>query len=62
MLNGLRDHDAGRNEDPAEDVFVSAVSTPDGEYKIFNGVYPAADFNLQRMLDAVLSQDFPARE
>jgi hypothetical protein len=46
MLNGLRDHDAGRNEDPAEDVFVSAVFTPDGEFKIFNGIYPAADFNL----------------
>jgi hypothetical protein len=62
LLNGLRGHDAGRNEDPAEDVFVSTVSTPDGEFKIFNGIYPAADFNLQRMLDAVLSEDFATRD
>jgi hypothetical protein len=62
MLNGLRDHDAGRNEDPAEDVFVSGVSTPDGDFKIFNGIYTGADFSLQRVLDAVLSQDFPAHD
>ena len=62
MLNGLMDHEAGRREDPAEDVFVSAVSVPGGEFKIFNGIFPGADFSLQRMLDAVFSQDFPARD
>src|SRR5580692_498485 len=59
MLNGLRHHDSGQNEDPAEDVFVSSVSTPQGQFRIFNGIYPASDYSLQRLLDAVLSREFP---
>src|SRR5438105_11328 len=39
MLNGLLDHESGKNEDPAEDVFVTAVSTQQGQYRIFNGLY-----------------------
>jgi hypothetical protein len=62
MLNGLRNHESGQNEDPAEDVFVSGVSTAAGQYRIFNGIYPASDFSLQRLLDAVFSQTFSERE
>jgi hypothetical protein len=62
MLNGLLSHKAGKNEDPAEDVFASTVSTASGEFLIFNGIYVAADFNLQRVLDAVLQIEFPARD
>ena len=58
LLNGLHAYDAGQNEDPPEDVFVSAVSTSEGQYRLFNGQYPGADFTLQRMLDAVFAQEF----
>ncbi len=58
LLNGLRTHDAGRNEDPPEDVFVSAVSAPEGQYRLFNGHYPGAAFTLQRILGAVFAQEF----
>lgn len=62
LLNGLKDEGAGQNEDPAEDVFVSSVSTDQNEYRIFNSIYPANDFYLQRMLDCVSSEDFGARD
>ena len=58
LLNGFGDHDARRNEDPAEDVFVSSVATTEGQYRIFNGAYPASDYSLQRLLSVVLAQDF----
>ena len=61
LLNGLRNHACFENEDPAEDVFVSAVSTAAGQFRILNGVYPASDFSLQRLLDSVLSQEFSER-
>jgi len=62
LLNGFEDHAAAHAEDPAEDVFVSAVSMPTGEFRIFNGIYPGADYSLQRLLDAVLAQDFKYRD
>jgi hypothetical protein len=62
LLNGFEDHAAAQSEDPAEDVFVSAVSTPTGQFRIFNGIYAGADYNLQRLLDAVLAQNFKYRE
>ncbi len=58
LLNDFGDHDARRNEDPAEDVFVSSVATTEGQYRIFNGTYPASDYSLQRLLSVVLAQDF----
>ena len=61
LLNGLGDF-IRRNEDPAEDVFVSAVSMPIGQFRIFNGIFAGADYSLQRLLDAVLSRDFSTRE
>ena len=62
LLNGFGDHAAVHHEDPAEDVFVSAVSSPTGRFRIFNGIYPGADYSLQRLLDAVLVQDFEYRD
>ncbi len=62
LLNGFGDHAAVHHEDPAEDVFVSAVSSPTGQFQIFNGIYPGADYSLQRLLDAVLVQDFEYRD
>ena len=62
LLNGFGDHAAVHHEDPAEDVFVSAVSSPTGQFQIFNGIYPGADYSFQRLLDAVLVQDFEYRD
>ena len=58
LLNGLSTHGAGRNEDPAEDVFISAVSMPTGQFRLFNGIYPASDYSLQRLLSAVFALNF----
>ena len=58
LLNGFEGHEAVQHEDPAEDVFVSTVSTLTAQFRIFNGIYPGADYSLQRLLDAVLAQDF----
>ncbi len=62
LLNGFGDHDARSNEDPAEDVFVSSVAATEGQYRIFNGTYPASDYSLQRLLSVVLAQDFAQHE
>ena len=58
LLNGIWYHESRINEDPAEDVFVSAVSLPIGQYRLFNGTYPASDYSLQRLLYAVFAQEF----
>jgi hypothetical protein len=43
----------GRMEDPAEDVFVTLVNTPRGNFRIFEGVLEGAGFHLQRILNIV---------
>jgi hypothetical protein len=62
LLNGFEAHAAVQHENPAEDVFVSTVSTATGQFRIFNGIYQGADYSLQRLLDAVLAQDFEYRD
>jgi hypothetical protein len=62
LLNGFEGHPAQHDEDPPEDVFISAVSTPAGQFRIFNGIFPGADYSLQRLLDVVLAQDFQYRD
>jgi hypothetical protein len=44
---------AGRLEDPAEDVFVSRVFTADRNFLIFEGIYEASAFHLQRFLNVL---------
>ncbi len=57
MLNLLKQHISGRNEDPSEDVFVTTVTLPtEGDFRIFSGNFPGSDFHLQRLLDAVSGQ------
>jgi hypothetical protein len=51
---------AGRIEDPAEDVFVSRVILPDRDCMIFEGVYEASAFYLQRFVN--VQQKMPPRE
>lgn len=43
----------GMAEDPAEDVFVSLVSTPRGNFRVFEGIHEGNGFHLQRILNVV---------
>ena len=49
-------HYVARLEDPAEDVFISSVATPDGNYRIFESTWEANDWYLQHTLDALRGQ------
>ena len=44
---------SGWREDPSEDVFVTLVSTPHGNFRVFPGIWENAAFYLQRMLNAI---------
>lgn len=43
----------GVMEDPAEDVFVTLVNTPRGNFRIFEGIREGTGFHLQRILNVV---------
>jgi hypothetical protein len=59
-LTELGDGIAGRMEDPVEDVFVSRVILPDRDCMVFEGVYEASAFYLQRFMN--LLQKMPLAE
>jgi hypothetical protein len=40
-------------EDPLEDVFLSNVVTPNGNYSLFEGIWESNDFYVQSLLDAM---------
>lgn len=50
-LTELGDGTAGRLEDPSEDVFTSRVLAPSSDYLVFEGIYEASAFHLQRFLN-----------
>ena len=56
----LGDGYCGLMEDPAEDVFVTLVNTPRGNFRIFEGIREATGFHLQRILNVV--ETMPERE
>ncbi|WEK39817.1 MAG: hypothetical protein P0Y50_14975 [Candidatus Brevundimonas colombiensis] len=62
LLNGLVDQDSGRHEDVAEDAFCVGVGFAGQERLIINGMYVASDEALQRLLDAVFTEDFPSQD
>jgi hypothetical protein len=43
----------GQMEDPSEDVFLTLVNTPQGNFRIFEGIREGTAFYLQRILDIV---------
>jgi len=53
LFNKLGEGWAGRYEDPAEDVFVSSIATPRGNYRILEGIWESAGFYLQRVVNIV---------
>lgn len=44
---------AGMQEDPAEDVFVSSIATPRGNFRLIEGCWEAAGFHVQRLVNAL---------
>ena len=46
-------------EDPAEDVFVSNVRTPEGNRRIFEGLWESNDYYLQATIDILMSRQAP---
>jgi hypothetical protein len=52
-FESLGDGYVGMMEDPSEDVFVTLVNTPEGNFRIFEGIREGAGFHLQRVLNIV---------
>src|SRR5690348_16448828 len=56
----LEDAAPGRMEDPAEDVFVTSVNTPRGNFLLLDGVWEAGGFYTQRFINIL--EQMPQRE
>jgi hypothetical protein len=48
-----------RLEDPVEDVFVTNVETPEGNRRVFEGIWESNDYFLQVVLDTLMSRKAP---
>lgn len=46
-------------EDPAEDVFVTNIYTPEGNFRVFEGIWESNDYFLQVVLDTLMSSEMP---
>lgn len=61
LFSRISDDMVGRYEDPAEDVFVTSVSTPRGNFRIVEGVWESAGFYLQRVMNILERMPATAR-
>jgi hypothetical protein len=46
-------------EDPVEDVFITNICTPEGNYRVFEGTWESNDYFLQVVLDTLMSDGMP---
>ena len=46
-------------EDPVEDVFVTNIRTPEGNLRVFEGLWESNDYSLQVVLDTLMSSEVP---
>ena len=53
LFSGLEECVVGRIEDPAEDVFVSLIATPRGNFRILEGIWESAGYHTQRIINAL---------
>jgi hypothetical protein len=53
LFSALGNGISGRQEDHAEDVFVSLIRTPRGNFRILEGVWESSAFYLQRVVNAL---------
>lgn len=53
LFSALGNGIAGRQEDPAEDVFVSVIRTSRGNFRIFEGIWESSAFYLERVVSGI---------
>ena len=59
LNEGFRDTAIPMQEDPAEDVFVTNVRTPQGNCRVFQSIWPASDYCVQIIIDVLHSGQVP---
>ena len=59
LNNHLGNTGIARLEDPAEDVFVINVGTPEGNRRIFNGIWHSNDYFVQVVIDTLYDSKVP---
>lgn len=53
LFKALGDGTPGRLEDPAEDIFVSLIVTPRGNFRVLEGIWESAGFHTQRVINTL---------
>lgn len=53
LFNALGHGMTGSLEDPAEDIFVSLIVTPRGNFRVLEGIWESAGFHMQRIVNTL---------